>query len=42
MAAVGGRTIPEEIRKAYRTFLVKRLANSSVFVKTAVEARNNL
>lgn len=33
---------PEEIRKAYRTFLVKRLANSSVFVKTAVEARNNL
>ena len=33
---------PEEIRKAYRTFLGKRLANSSVFVKTAVEARNNL
>ncbi|MGM9853125.1 MAG: HipA family kinase [Muribaculaceae bacterium] len=33
---------PEEIRKAYRTFLVKRLANSSVFVKTAVEARKNL
>lgn len=33
---------PEAIRKAYRTFLIKRLANSSVFVKTAVEARNNL
>lgn len=33
---------PEEIRKAYRTFLVKRLASSSIFVKTAVEARKNL
>lgn len=33
---------PEEIRKTYRTFLVKRLANSSIFVKTAVEARKNL
>ncbi len=33
---------PDQIREVYRTFLTTRLANSSVFVNAAIEARKNL
>lgn len=38
-----GETLtPDEIRNGYKTFLTKRLANSSIFVQKAIEERNNL
>lgn len=38
----GETRTPDEIRNGYKTFLTKRLANSSIFVQKAIEERNNL
>lgn len=38
----GSELSPAQIRDVYRTFLTQRLANSSVFVNAAIEARKNL
>lgn len=37
-----GERSPAEIREDYKQFLVNRLANSSIFVKQAIEERNKL
>ncbi len=38
----GDDSTPEERRRVYETFLTKRLANSSIFVKRAIDERNAL